>query len=71
MRGAFLFNRYTAERTLPVSNFLLELAAFAIVFIVCMVLVTAIREDETKLRTTMQVEFAFLMAYPRSLKFTL
>ena len=71
MRGAFLFNRYTAERTLPVSNFLLELAAFVMVFIICMVLVTAIRQDETKLQTTMQVEFDHLMAFPRSLGFAL
>lgn len=57
------FDRYSAERTLPLSNFLLELAAFAIVFIVGMVLVTAIREDETKLRTTMQVEFDHLLHF--------
>ena len=45
-----------SKRSLPLSNFLLEISALVVVFILSMVLVLAIRE-QTNLRTTMQVCF--------------
>ncbi|CAF5140584.1 unnamed protein product, partial [Rotaria magnacalcarata] len=51
---------YIPKRHLPVSNFLLEIGALLVVFILCMVLVLAIREDETKLRTTMQLVYTYV-----------
>jgi hypothetical protein len=38
----------------------MELGALLVVFILCMVLVLAIKEDETQLRTTSQVFILFL-----------
>lgn len=43
------------KRSLPMSIFLLEISALVVVFIVSMVLVLAIREEQENLRTTMQV----------------
>ncbi|UJR37193.1 hypothetical protein I4U23_029901 [Adineta vaga] len=43
------------KRTLPVSNFLLEAGALLIIFILCMILVLAIRENETDLRIILQI----------------
>jgi hypothetical protein len=51
---------YIPKRSLPLSNFMMEIGALLVVFIICMVLVLAIRADETKLRTTMQVRYIFL-----------
>jgi len=47
------------KRSLPLSNFLLEIGALVVVFILCMVLVLAIREEQLNLRTTMQVFILF------------
>jgi hypothetical protein len=44
-----------SKRSLPLSNFLLEIGALIVVFILSMVLVLAIR-DQTSLRITMQVD---------------
>lgn len=46
------------KRTLPLTNFLLEIGALVIMCIICMILVLAIREEQANLRTTMQV-FSF------------
>ena len=43
------------RRTFPLSNFLLEIGALVVIFILCMVLVLAIRENQAELRVTMQV----------------
>ncbi|CAF4355646.1 unnamed protein product [Rotaria socialis] len=51
---------YIPERHFPSSNFLLGIGALLAVFILCMVLVLAIREDETKLRTTMQLVYSYV-----------
>jgi hypothetical protein len=48
-------SNYQSKRSFPLSNFLLEIAALLVVFILCMVLVLAIRENQANLRTTMQV----------------
>ena len=37
------------------SNFMIELGALLVVFLISMTLALAVHEDETKLRTTMQV----------------
>lgn len=54
-------SNHSQKRTLPSSNFLLEIGALVIVFIVCMILVLAIREEQANLRTTMQVLSFFLI----------
>ncbi|CAF1217203.1 unnamed protein product [Rotaria sordida] len=51
---------YSPKRFLPLSNFMMESGALLIVFILCMVLVLAIREDETNLRTTMQLVYTYI-----------
>lgn len=43
------------KRSFPVSILLLEIGALATIFIISMVLVLAIREEQVNLRTTMQV----------------
>lgn len=43
------------KRTLPSSTFSLEIGALILVFMLTMVLVAAFREDQTNLRSTMQV----------------
>jgi len=48
------------KRSLPLSNFLLETGALVVIFILSMVLVLAIREEQANLRTTMQVFIYFL-----------
>jgi hypothetical protein len=52
-------SNYQPKRTLPLSNILIEIGALVVVFILCMVLVLAIRENQSKLRITMQV-YSFL-----------
>ncbi|CAF1258902.1 unnamed protein product [Rotaria sp. Silwood1] len=51
---------YTPKRFLPISNFVMETGALLVVFILCMVLVLAIREDESNLRTTMQIAYSYV-----------
>jgi hypothetical protein len=46
---------YPQQRTLPLSDFLLEIGILIVIFILCMVLVLAIREDQNNLRITMHV----------------
>lgn len=46
---------YSGKRTLPLSDFLLEIGILIVIFILCMVLVLAIREDQNNLRITMHV----------------
>jgi hypothetical protein len=48
------------KRSLPLTTFSLEIGALVVVFILCMILVTAIREEQAKLRTAMQVIFFLL-----------
>ena len=43
------------KRTMPVSNVMMEIGALLIVFVVCMVLVIAIKTDVPGLQTTMLV----------------
>jgi hypothetical protein len=54
------------KRSLPLSTFLLEIGALVVVFILCMVLVLAIREEQIDLRITMQVVF-FLSLFNKML----
>jgi hypothetical protein len=49
------------KRTLPLSIFLLEIGALVVMFILSMVLVLAIREEQANLRTTMQVFIFFFI----------
>ncbi|CAF5064727.1 unnamed protein product [Rotaria magnacalcarata] len=46
---------YQRKRTLPLSYFLLEIGILIVIFILCMVLVLAIREDQNNLRVAMHV----------------
>lgn len=46
---------YHPKRTLPLSNFLLETGILVVTFIVCMILVLAIREDQESLRIITKV----------------
>ena len=54
------------RRTLPLSNFLIEIGALVVIFILCMVLVLAIREDQAELRVTMQVTVLALTRFIRT-----
>ena len=47
-------------RTFPLSTFYKELGALLVMFILCMILVLAIREDQDDLRVTMQVRLEVL-----------
>jgi hypothetical protein len=49
------------KRTFPISIFLLEIGALIVIFILSMVLVLAIREEQVNLRATMHVSFPSLM----------
>ncbi|CAF2483887.1 unnamed protein product [Rotaria sp. Silwood2] len=51
---------YQPKRTLQLSNFLLEIGILITIFILCMVLVLAIREDQVNLRITMQVVYTYI-----------
>ncbi|CAF3087599.1 unnamed protein product [Rotaria sp. Silwood2] len=53
---------YTPRTFLPLSNFMMEIGALLVVFIICMVLVLAIREDESNLRTTLQLVYTYIYA---------
>lgn len=48
---------FSQKRSFPVSILLLEIGALVTIFILSMVLVLAIREEQVNLRTTMQVTF--------------
>ena len=51
---------FSQKRSFPVSILLLEIGALVTIFIISMVLVLAIREEQVNLRTTMQVtSFSF------------
>jgi hypothetical protein len=63
----FFFCRYVAKRSLPLSNFVMQLGALLVVFIICMVLVLAIKDGEADLRTVLQVYIIFLLS--RSIQF--
>ncbi|CAF0917390.1 unnamed protein product [Rotaria sordida] len=51
---------YHPKRTLKLSNFLLEIGVLITIFIVCMVLVLAIRQDQVNLRITKQVVYTYI-----------
>ncbi|CAF0800823.1 unnamed protein product [Adineta steineri] len=48
------------KRSFPLSNLLLETGALVVVFILCMVLVLAIKENQANLRTTMQIVYTYI-----------
>ncbi|CAF1285260.1 unnamed protein product [Adineta ricciae] len=50
------------ERTLPISNLMMEIGALLIVFVVCMVLVVAIKTDVPGLQTTMLGVYIYVYA---------
>ncbi|CAF3620637.1 unnamed protein product [Rotaria socialis] len=51
---------YPRKRTLPLSDFLLEIGILIVIFILCMVLVLAIREDQNNLRITMHIVYTYI-----------
>ncbi|CAF3448741.1 unnamed protein product [Rotaria sp. Silwood1] len=51
---------YQPKRTFQSSTFLLEIGILITIFILCMVIVLAIREDQVNLRITMQVVYTYI-----------